>query len=202
MVVYVINSFDRGGAEAGLIQMVRGGVFADCELLIVGLVRGTGGLEKKLAELGHAPAVLHDVPRMRQKHLPGIFFRLWKLLRRAPDVVVASLPQANLLARLSLLLSRRAAFVSFEHNTHLARRAYEIGYRLTSHRVDWVFADAATTLHQALGRLYRAAPRTRRIVPLVSFARAGSVAPEAKKWAVSCGERGALHVGEESDCAR
>ncbi len=42
-ILYVINSFDRGGAEAGLIQMVRGGVFADCELLIVALVRGAGG---------------------------------------------------------------------------------------------------------------------------------------------------------------
>lgn len=180
-VVYVINSFDRGGAEAGLIQMVRGGVFADCELLIVGLVRGVGGLDKKLAELGHVPVVLQDVPRMRQKHLPLLLFRLWQLLRRrAPDVVIASLPQANLLSRLSLLLSRRITFVSFEHNTHLAKRAYEIGYRLTSGRVDWVFADAATTLHQTLARLYRGNPRVRRVVPLVSFPRSNGIAPSAR----------------------
>ena len=176
-VVYVINSFDRGGAEAGLIQMVRGGVFAGCRLIIVGLVRGTGGLEKRLGELGQPPQILLDVPRMREKHMPLILFRLWKLLRQcAPDVVIASLPQANLLARLSLLSSRRTTFVSFEHNTHLAKRAYEIGYRLTSRRVDWVFADAETTLRHALARLYRSMPRMQRVVPLVSFARDGAAA--------------------------
>ncbi len=110
------------------------------------------------------------------------------------------MPQANLLSRLSLLFFRRTTFVSFEHNTHLAKRAYEIGYRMTSHRVDWVFADAATTLHQALARLYRTRPRTRRIVPLVSFARSHSIAGGAPSGPFR-GQRGPLQLGEKSDRA-
>ena len=75
-VVYVINSFDRGGAEAGLVTLVKGGLFQHFRLLIVSLVRGAGGLESKLDELGYSPHIIDDRPRMQTKDLPRIFYRL------------------------------------------------------------------------------------------------------------------------------
>lgn len=169
-VVYVINSFDTGGAESGLVQMVRGGVFVGCELSVVALVRGTGGVETQLQKAGCEPQILLDRPSMKATDLPVLFMRLRRLvMRESPDVLIASLPQANLLSRLCVILQRRTVFVSFEHNTHLAKRVYELGYRLTSKRVDWVLADAQSTLDTALQRLYRAVPPRQTVVPLVCF---------------------------------
>jgi glycosyltransferase involved in cell wall biosynthesis len=170
-VMYVINSFDRGGAEAGLVTLVKGGLFQHFRLLIVSLVRGVGGLELTLIGLGYPPHIIDDRPRMRTKDLPRIFFRLRQFLRREnPDIVIASLPQANILSRLCLLFQRRTIFVSFEHNTHLAKRAYEVAFRLTSARVDCMFADAKGTLNVAAERLYRTVPQKRIVVPLLCFA--------------------------------
>ena len=170
IVVYVINSFDQGGAEAGLVALVKGGVFDDCRLKIVAVVRGTGGLERPLLEAGHTPKILVDRARMRARDMPGILVRLWRFIGQSrPHIVIASLPQANLLSRLCLLFRKQVTFVSFEHNTHLAKPIYEAGYLLTSWRVDWLFADAASTMKLAAERLYRRTPEMRTIVPLVSF---------------------------------
>src|SRR5690606_11222525 len=115
--------------------------------------------------------VLLDRPRMRVADLPRLFIRLWRHIReRKPDIVIGSLPQANILARLCVALDRRISFIPFEHNTHLAKKAYETAYRLTSWRVNCTFADAASTLDIATRRLYRSQPAERFVVPLVSFA--------------------------------
>lgn len=170
-VMYVINSFDRGGAEAGLISLVRDGLFANCRLQIVALARGRGGLEEQLRELGQEPRILLDRARMRPTDLPALARSLWRLIaQERPNVVIASLPQANLLVRMCLLLRRQTLAISFEHNTHLAKRIYEIGFRLSSFRVDWTFADSDSTLEQAGERLYMSSPRRGSVLPLVSFA--------------------------------
>jgi glycosyltransferase involved in cell wall biosynthesis len=174
-VVYVINSFDRGGAEAGLVTLVKGDLFKGCRLVVVGLVKGSGGIDAKLAALGHPPQIISDRASMRIADMPRIFARLRRLLlREQPDVVIASLPQANILSRLCLLFRPRTTFVSFEHNTHLAKRIYEVLYRLTSSRVNWLFADAAVTLDVAVRRLYRTPPGRRSVVPLLSFSEPGT----------------------------
>jgi glycosyltransferase involved in cell wall biosynthesis len=175
VIVYVINSFDQGGAEAGLVALVKGGLFANCRLRIVALARGNGGLETQLCEVGHKPKILIDRVRMRTRDMPGTLARLWRFIGKSrPHIVIASLPQANLLARLCVLFRKQVTFVSFEHNSHLAKRIYEVGYRLTSWRVDWLFADAASTMKIAGERLYRRTPEKQTIVPLVSFVSAAN----------------------------
>ena len=169
-ILYVINSFDRGGAEAGLVSLVSGGLFAHSRLVIVALARGSGGLETRLVEMGHSPEILVDRARMRARDLPTILLRLRRVIAKArPHIVIASLPQANLLARIGVLFDKSVTFVSFEHNSHLAKRVYEIGYRLTSWRVDWLFADADSTMRTAGERLYLRKPAKQTVVPLVSF---------------------------------
>ena len=169
-VLYFINSFDLGGAELGLVQLVEGGVFAGCDLRIVAIVRGRGGLEEKLAAVGHAPSMLLDKPRMRVSDLAFAAIRFRRLLaRQQPDLLILSLPQANLIGRLCAGRRRPPIVASFEHNTHLAKPLYEVGYRWTSPRVDWLLADSANTADEARRRLYRHAPPTTTIVPLVEF---------------------------------
>jgi glycosyltransferase involved in cell wall biosynthesis len=175
VILYVINSFDRGGAEAGLVALVKGGLFANCQLKIAALVRGAGGLELQLSEVGNGPEILLDRERMRLRDMPRILLRLRRFIEQAqPNIVIGSLPQANLLARLCMLFKREITFISFEHNSHLAKRVYESACRLSSWRVDWLFADARSTMEMAGKRLYRRIPARQTIVPLVSFDSAAS----------------------------
>ena len=58
---------------------------------------------------------------------------------------------------------------SFEHNTHLSKRLYEVFFKLTSRRVDWLIADLAATADVVSRRLYLSVPDVRTILPLVSF---------------------------------
>lgn len=175
VILYVINSFDRGGAETGLVTLVKGGLFANCQLRIAALVRGAGEVELKLSEFGHVPEILVDLERMRLRDIPRILLRLRRIIKLTrPDIVIGSLPQANLLARLCVLFNRKITFISFEHNSHLAKQIYESGCRLSSWRVDWLFADAKSTMEMAGKRLYRRIPGRQTIVPLVSFKSAAS----------------------------
>jgi glycosyltransferase involved in cell wall biosynthesis len=171
-IIYFINTYDNGGAELGLLKLVEGGMFEGTDLTVVALVRGSGVVRDRLTELDCKAAFMIDRPRMRLKDLPVAYWSFRRLVENiAPDFVIASLPQANIIARLAVYFRRGITFVSFEHNTHLAKPVYEILYRLTSSRVDWIFADAAVTLNVAIERLYRKHPDPVRqfVVPLVEF---------------------------------
>jgi glycosyltransferase involved in cell wall biosynthesis len=177
VIAYVVNSLDHGGAESGLVALIRGGLFAQCQLTVIALVRGTGAIEGQLRDLGVRLEFVRDRARMRTQDLPVLFLRLRSLLEGIrPQVVIGSLPQANLLARLATWSRRDICFISFEHNTRLAKAIYEAGFRLTSARVDWVFADSAETLRHTVSDFYRKPPTLQSIVPLVSFPEAAPAA--------------------------
>ena len=183
-IVYFLNTYDHGGAELGLLKLVEGGMFDGTDLTVVALVRGVGSVRDRLTELGCNATFLVDRPHMGLQDLPVAYWSFRRLARKiAPDFIIASLPQANIVARLAVYFWRGITFVSFEHNTHLAKPAYEILYRLTSSRVDWVFADAAVTLDVAIARLYRKRPGPERrfVVPLVEFGRPACGAPPLRR---------------------
>jgi glycosyltransferase involved in cell wall biosynthesis len=79
-----------------------------------------------------------------------------------------SLPHANVVGRLAACLTGVPVVVSFEHNTRLSRRLFEVIYLLLSPRVDIMFADCARTAEVARRRYFGRAARLF-IVPLCSF---------------------------------
>jgi glycosyltransferase involved in cell wall biosynthesis len=84
--------------------------------------------------------------------------------------MVLSLPQANIVGRLAACLTGVPLVVSFEHNTRLSRRLFELLYLLLSPRVGMMFADCARTAEVARQR-YLGRPAPHFIVPLCSFSR-------------------------------
>ena len=168
--LYLLTSFNNGGAEWGAVELVRGGAFAGFDLTVAALVRGAGAQLAALQALGHPGRVLAEASRPGPLALATAALRLHRLLRRLrPDVLVLSLPHANLLGR-ALRSSRRPPLVvSFEHNSHLALAVYEVGYRLTSGRVDWALADCRATADAAVARLYRQPPPRIDVTPLICF---------------------------------
>jgi glycosyltransferase involved in cell wall biosynthesis len=169
--VYFLNAFDRGGAELGLVFLARKGFFAPFDARVVAICRGEGGLERELAASGLRPEALSPSARMTWQYMAAALPRLVGLLRRErPAILVLSLPQANIIGRLAASLTGVPVVISFEHNTRLSRRLFELCYLLLSPRVDMMFADCARTAEVArrryLGRRLR-----HFVVPLCSFSR-------------------------------
>jgi glycosyltransferase involved in cell wall biosynthesis len=171
--VYFLNAFDRGGAELGLVFLARSGFFDPFDSEIVAVCRGSGHSVDELTRLGFAPTALFPDQHMTIRHMAGALPRLLALLRHTrPDLVILSLPQANIVGRIAARLAGVPTVATFEHNTHLARRIYESLYLVTSPAVDILLADCNQTAKVALRRRYLARNLPRFVLPLCAFSSA------------------------------
>jgi glycosyltransferase involved in cell wall biosynthesis len=169
-VLYVLNAFNRGGAEKGILHLVQHGAFAGSTLKVVSIAAGQGAY---IDDLRHHGVNVVSFSQKRMISLidwlvsvPRIWVQIWTF---QPDLMVLSLPQANIAGRLAALCFPGLRIASFEHNTRLARAAYEVMFRLTSFRVNCMLADCHATAEEVSIRLYRKVPRQIRVLPLVSF---------------------------------
>lgn len=171
-ILYVINGFDPGGAEHGLLTLLRAGFFAGHDLKVIGFCRGRGDLAGRIRqEVGDENLLIASDEEMLS--LRGIlaggaaFFRL--LYRWRPDVAVLSLKQANVVGRLVLSLFPKVFCVSFEHiaryRARRGERLYGALLRLLSYRVDGVWADCRETL-DATRAYFTPRARLENVVPL------------------------------------
>jgi len=168
--LYFLNAFDRGGAELGLVFLARNGLFDPFDTRIVSICRGSGEPADKLTVLGFGPTAFFPDRRMKAMHLAGALPRLVTLLRRErPDVLILSLPQANIIGRMAARMAAVPTVVSFEHSTGLARRAYEHLYLASSWAVDILLADCTPTADAAVRRRYLDQRIPRFILPLCAF---------------------------------
>ncbi len=171
-ILYVINGFDPGGAEHGLLTLIRGGFFSGHDLTVLGFCRGRGALADEIGkELG--PSKLEIVTPSETLTLRGCAvgaLALWRRLRRErPDMVVLSLKQANVIGRAVLCAFPGIRCVSFEHIARYRARRAERIYRyllwLFSFRVNEIWADCEETL-QETGRYFMPRRRRSAVVPL------------------------------------
>jgi glycosyltransferase involved in cell wall biosynthesis len=185
-----MNGFDRGGAELSLPRLIDGRLFAGFEVEVVALIRGHGGLEAEITAKGISPIILVDERRMSAKGLGLAVFRLFRhMLHSRPDIVVLSLPQANIAGRvIGSLLGLKV--ISFEHNTVLAKPVYETLFRLTARAVDVIFVDCAQTGIEVRRKFYAKKKIPQFIVPLKHFVTPPSPAavfPSARPRIVTVG---------------
>jgi glycosyltransferase involved in cell wall biosynthesis len=168
--LYFLNTFDRGGAELGLVFLAKNGLFDPFDTRIVSICRGSGEPADKLTALGFAPTAFFPDRRMKTMHLAGALPRLLTLLRRErPDVLILSLPQANIVGRIAARMAGVPTVVSFEHSIRLARRAYEHLYFASSWAVDIIFADCTATADAAAHGRYLDHRTPRFTLPLCAF---------------------------------
>jgi glycosyltransferase involved in cell wall biosynthesis len=170
-ILYVVNGFDRGGAEHGLLTLVENGAFEGHDLRVLALCRGRGDLADKIAaRLGTRVRFVTD----------GETLTLWAcaagfviVLRTAfsfrPQKMVLSLKQANVVGRLAAMLMPRLTCVAFEHIAEYRARRFQGLYgpllRLLSSRVDEVWADCAETLEKTR-RYFLPRRREGHVIPL------------------------------------
>jgi len=176
-VLYLINGFKRGGAERGVLHLLEHGAFEGCELTVLSIIADQSAHVAELRTHGAIVKFLSSDRKMNTWHWMKAVPQFMRAISRVrPDLVILSLPQANIAGRLAALAFPRVKVASFEHNTHLAKSIYERLFRLTSGRVDWLLADCETTADEVRERLYRKRPERQIVLPLVSFSasKAGS----------------------------
>lgn len=169
-IIYVINAFNRGGAEIGLLTLLESDMFKGIDLEIVSICAGSGEILSDVTKLGVPVVFLSSKKDMKLWMIPASIVKLVTIFsRQRPDAVILSLPQANICGRIAAKISGVKHVISFEHNTHLAKSIYEKLFRATSSAVTMMLADSATTGKLAEQRLYRRPPPQSLVVPLVSF---------------------------------
>jgi len=170
-VLYVINGFDPGGAEHGLVTLVESGAFDGHDLRILALCRGRGELADRIArKLGEDVRFVTTGETLTLwACVAGFFAVVRAALPFRPQKMVLSLKQANVVGRLAALLLPRVTCVAFEHiGEYRARRLQRIYgplLRLLSARVDEVWADCAETL-ETTRRYFRPRRRAEHVIPL------------------------------------
>lgn len=175
-ILYVINGFDPGGAEHGLLSLIQNGFFSGHELTVMGFCKGRGALSDRIAA-AIGPSNMRIVTAEEVLTLPGCLRGALALVRelrtRRPDMVVLSLKQANVIGRIVLCLFPGIRCISFEHIARYRARRAEQVYRyllwLFSFRVNEIWADCAETLRET-GRYFMPRRRRTAIVPLFQAA--------------------------------
>lgn len=171
-ILYVINGFDPGGAEHGLLTLLEDGFFEGHDLKILALCRGRGTLASRIASVvGPANIVLASTSeRLTSRACVKGARILWRQHRDwRPDVAVLSLKQANVIGRAVACLFPSSRCVSFEHiSRYRARRAewaYQHLLKLLSFRVDEIWADCEET-HTETARYFLPRQRQHHVIPL------------------------------------
>jgi glycosyltransferase involved in cell wall biosynthesis len=190
-VLYVVNGFDHGGAEHGLLTLVENGAFEDHDLRVLAFCRGRGDLADLIvARLGNRVRFLTEGDTLTLWACSAGFF---SILRTAfsfrPQKMVLSLKQANVVGRLAAILVPRLTCVAFEHTGAYHARRFQGLYgpllRLLSRRVDEVWADCAETLEETR-RYFLPRRREAHVIPL--FVAAGH-APFKTQYGLGSGVR-------------
>lgn len=165
-ILYVINGFDPGGAEHGLLTLLQSQFFAGHDIRILALCRGRGALAERIAAAvgpENVTIVSDSVALTLRGCLAGLAAMWRQQWQWRPQLVVLSLKQANVVGRLVACCFPRSRCVSFEHiSRYRARRAewfYQYLLWVLSFRVDEVWADCRET-HQDTSRYFM--PRRRR----------------------------------------
>ena len=170
-ILYVLNGFDRGGAEHGLLTLLENGAFEHHDLRVLAFCRGRGDLADKIgAALG---TQVQFVTRSDALTFWACSAGFFSILRTAftfrPQKMVLSLKQANVVGRAAAILMPRITCVAFEHSAEYRARRLQGLYgpllHLLSRRVDEVWADCEETLDET-GRYYVPRDRPRHVIPL------------------------------------
>lgn len=168
-IFYFINAFNKGGAESGLLTLVKGGVFDNKNLFVYSIVKGDGVFVDELISSGVNVKMFSEKRRMNIIDLLFSFFKISiEFFLKKPKFIILSLPQANIIGRLAAIFFS-VQVISFEHNTRLANFIYEKLFILTSFRVDLIFADCQTTLSEVKKRFYLNKNKAGICVPLIYF---------------------------------
>lgn len=153
-ILYLINSLVIGGAEVGLANMVSRGVFDDFDLSVLTIWGGAEDfLSWKECLRGVYIGSLMSSEGGGASRAWSVVSNLYKVVKKErPRVIIASLPQSVLLARLCRVLFPAVKVITFEHNERLGSHFATAMFRLSSWTSSAVWSDSAVTTESVIRR--------------------------------------------------
>ncbi|HHS9559003.1 TPA: glycosyltransferase [Klebsiella quasipneumoniae subsp. similipneumoniae] len=166
-ILYIINEMREGGAEIGLINLIKNGLFEKYQFKVVCLGRVNNGLEKNITELTNV-VFLND-RELSSKKLPRLTLKLMLLINKEqPDIIITSLPQATLVGRVANILQRAKLF-TFEHNSRFRRKVATFLIEKTDFLTDVFLCDSKATEHYLKSRVSNVSDENIINLPLCFF---------------------------------
>ncbi len=151
-IIYIINSLLPGGAEKGLELLIDQGLFDAYILKIVCLSKTNSALEKRLTEKVNGNIEFLTTTSVKNSKIIFYVMRFLKfILRERPNIVICSLSQSVLVARV-VRFFKKFKLITFEHNiTFQNKKAYYL-LKITDFITDSFWNDSEATQNALLQR--------------------------------------------------
>lgn len=134
--VYIINSFDIGGAEVGMCRLLSELDQNEYDVTVVAL----SGQSNEIRERIPAWINIIDLSFTDSPSFPAVRDFLGRIC--SADVIVGSLYHSSIVARMMGLLNWRATIATWQHSERFTSVARKHSYRLTAGLSDVVLADS------------------------------------------------------------
>ena len=140
-IVFVVNALTHGGAEIQVSRLARGLARRGWKVAVVSMIRP----EALVPDLEAAGVAVHCLDMTPGVPNPLAILRLRRILNRfRPQIVHSHIAHANILSRVTRMITSVPVLVCTAHNTNEGGRMLMLAYRYT----DWL-ADVTTNVSVA-----------------------------------------------------
>jgi len=156
-ILYLINSFNSGGAERGILSLIDTGFFEGTYLELVAIHKGEHPILDELKKRDWQGTIHYCSPAKKltiKAMLKTAFYILGRLVKTKPKFLMLSLTQSNLIGRCLAILFPKLKVISFEHNTNLSKKIYITLLKHLSWRVNYCFYDNLLTYRAVKKSIY------------------------------------------------
>lgn len=143
-ILYLINSFNSGGAERGILSLIETGFFKDVCVDIVSIHKGTGTLfdELKAKDFKGSVHCVTDDEKLSIKAMLKSFVYVIKAIHHGKhNFLMLSLVQANMVGLTASLFFPYLKVITFAHNSRFSKKIYAQIIRLFSFRINYCLFD-------------------------------------------------------------
>lgn len=168
--LYLINSFNSGGAERGVLTLIKSGFFDDVDLHLVAIHKGSGPLFEELKSLEFNSNIhfCDDGENLKiTSMLKALLFVVKFLIKERPKYLLLSLTQSKLIGCFVSLLFPRMKVISFLHSASFSKKIYKYLLWILSFRVNACLYDSQKTYIAMKPTLMGSKKRSWHYVPLV-----------------------------------
>lgn len=148
-ILYCLNSLSGGGAENGLLMLVKRGLFQGHHVHVLAITLGDGKVKEPLEQLLPASCItiLSQSEQMRITHmLAALVYFPWLALKVRATIVFLSLEQSNIIGRFWAHFMPWLRVYSFEHSIHYSKAIYGHILKALSWPVKGILCDSVRTL--------------------------------------------------------
>lgn len=170
-ILYLVNSFNSGGAERGILSLIDTGFFDNLYVDIVAIHKGTGPLLDELASKkfnGSIHCVTEDENISVGAMVKTFFYIIKQIRTKKVTHLMLSLVQSNIIGLCVAHFFPKVRVITFAHNSRFSKNVYAALLRLLSLRIHFCLFDDYSS-EKAMRKLFLRRNRKWLYAPLHSI---------------------------------